>query len=338
MEQSLGKRIVYHRKRLHLTQDQLAEKLGVTAQAVSKWENDQSCPDISTLPQLAGIFGITTDELLGYQAQVVHEGEVIDREEAEPEGIHGQKGNWEFQWNGGKRSTLGFAVLALLVGGLYLASSLLHWGHSFWDILWPSCFFVFGIWGLFPRLSFFRLGCTLWGGYSLLSTLFSWNMDWEKGVFWALVILLLGLSLLADGLRKSKGSKWRMRRSAKGKQDAPTCEYSSTETTFSYSASFGAECRRIALSRLEQGNASVCFGEYTLDLTSVEEVAPGCTVELSASFGELTVLVPRCFGLKPDSSTAFASVRINGSPDAQPRGTILLDASASFGQIVIEYV
>ena len=65
MEQTLGKRIVHHRKKLGLTQDQLAEQLGVTAQAVSKWENDQSCPDITMLPKLAAIFGITTDALLG---------------------------------------------------------------------------------------------------------------------------------------------------------------------------------------------------------------------------------------------------------------------------------
>ncbi len=42
MEQTLGKRIAENRKRLKLTQDQLAEKLGITAQAVSKWENDVS--------------------------------------------------------------------------------------------------------------------------------------------------------------------------------------------------------------------------------------------------------------------------------------------------------
>ena len=45
MEETLGKRIVFHRKRLGLTQDALAELMGVTAQAVSKWENDQGFPE-----------------------------------------------------------------------------------------------------------------------------------------------------------------------------------------------------------------------------------------------------------------------------------------------------
>ena len=64
MEQTLGKRIMENRKRLGWTQDRLAEQMGVSAQAVSKWENDQSCPDISLLPKLAELFGITVDELL----------------------------------------------------------------------------------------------------------------------------------------------------------------------------------------------------------------------------------------------------------------------------------
>ena len=51
MEQgTLGKRIAYHRKRLGMTQEQLAQRVGVSAQAVSKWENNLSCPDITILP------------------------------------------------------------------------------------------------------------------------------------------------------------------------------------------------------------------------------------------------------------------------------------------------
>ena len=79
MEETLGKRIVQHRKDMGLTQDQLAERLGVTAQAVSKWENDQSCPDINMLPKLAELFGTTTDALLGREP--VHEGKIVTDQE-----------------------------------------------------------------------------------------------------------------------------------------------------------------------------------------------------------------------------------------------------------------
>ena len=64
-QQSMGKRIMQLRKEKGYTQEQLAEMMGVSAQAVSKWENDVSCPDISILPQLAERLGVTTDELLG---------------------------------------------------------------------------------------------------------------------------------------------------------------------------------------------------------------------------------------------------------------------------------
>lgn len=61
---TLGSRISQLRKAKGLTQEGLAEKLGVSSQAVSKWENDVSCPDISLLPALARSLGVTTDELL----------------------------------------------------------------------------------------------------------------------------------------------------------------------------------------------------------------------------------------------------------------------------------
>lgn len=64
MNMTIGKRIALLRKEKGLKQEELAEMLGVSGQAVSKWENDQTCPDISLLPQLASILGVTVDELL----------------------------------------------------------------------------------------------------------------------------------------------------------------------------------------------------------------------------------------------------------------------------------
>ena len=63
--------IAMHRRRLGLTQEALAQKLGVTNQAVSKWESGQSCPDIALLPALADIFGITLDELFGREPKAL---------------------------------------------------------------------------------------------------------------------------------------------------------------------------------------------------------------------------------------------------------------------------
>jgi len=60
-----GERIAAYRKEQGLTQEGLAQKLGVTNQAVSKWESDQCCPDIMLLPALADVFGVSLDELFG---------------------------------------------------------------------------------------------------------------------------------------------------------------------------------------------------------------------------------------------------------------------------------
>lgn len=70
MEMSIGKRITALRRKKGLKQEDLAQMLEVTAQAVSKWENDLTCPDISLLPKLASILGVSVDELLsGKQEQ-----------------------------------------------------------------------------------------------------------------------------------------------------------------------------------------------------------------------------------------------------------------------------
>ena len=67
---TLGTQIGLYRRKVNMTQEALAQKLGVTNQAVSKWESEQCCPDITLLPQIADIFGISLDELFGRPAPV----------------------------------------------------------------------------------------------------------------------------------------------------------------------------------------------------------------------------------------------------------------------------
>ncbi len=69
-QQTLGMMITSLRKEQGMTQLELAEKMGVTDKAVSKWERDLSCPDVNSLPKLAEIFGISVDELMQIKSKV----------------------------------------------------------------------------------------------------------------------------------------------------------------------------------------------------------------------------------------------------------------------------
>ena len=79
---TIGERISRARKERGYTQEKLAEKMGVSSQAVSKWENDQSYPDITTLPMLGELLGLSVDEILsGRKSEVPGEVSVVADEE-----------------------------------------------------------------------------------------------------------------------------------------------------------------------------------------------------------------------------------------------------------------
>lgn len=73
-KQTMGGVIAALRKEKGMTQLELAEQMGVTDKAVSKWERDLSCPDVASLPKLAQILGVTVDELMQSPAPEKKEG------------------------------------------------------------------------------------------------------------------------------------------------------------------------------------------------------------------------------------------------------------------------
>ena len=62
---TLGKRISFFRKKCNMTQLDLANDIGISDKAVSKWERDLSVPDISTIKKLAEIFNVSVEDLMG---------------------------------------------------------------------------------------------------------------------------------------------------------------------------------------------------------------------------------------------------------------------------------
>ena len=340
MEETLGKRITQNRRRLNMTQDKLAEQLGVTAQAVSKWENDLSCPDITMLPKLADIFDISTDALLGippknqvFEAEIIREDAEDDA--AENEGIHIQKGDWEFNLDGSRRGSLAIALWVLLVGGLLLAGSLLKWDVDFWDVLWPSGLLIFGLLGSLRKFAIGRLGCMFVGAYFLLDELAVVPFPFKKEFLLPAFLLIFGLSLLADALRKPKGHGFFFNGSRKNKTRS---HYNVQGDTFDCNLSFGERHILVDAPRLRRGDVNLSFGELVLDLSGCDEIAPGCTIDASCSFGELVIKIPRCYRVEANAGTSFGDFEVKGQPDAQAEAVIALDASVSFGELCVEYI
>ena len=83
----LAANILKYRKKIGLSQDELAQKLGVTFQAVSKWENAKAAPDITFLPIMADVFECSIDDLFSYMPKSKREALNILPGDSVPEGI-----------------------------------------------------------------------------------------------------------------------------------------------------------------------------------------------------------------------------------------------------------
>lgn len=92
---NLGESLFGARKNKGLTQEAVAEKLGVSRQTVSKWETGETLPDIRQSKRLAVLYGVTLDELIDFDAGVKEIQEVIDRTTEETSA----KIDWRKMWS-----------------------------------------------------------------------------------------------------------------------------------------------------------------------------------------------------------------------------------------------
>ncbi len=86
----LSEKIIYYRKRAGMNQEALADRLGVSRQAVSKWETGEAVPELNKVVLLARVFGVTTDALLMDDA----EEEPAAEEQSESAPVYTAQGNW----------------------------------------------------------------------------------------------------------------------------------------------------------------------------------------------------------------------------------------------------
>lgn len=90
----LGNSFFHARKRSGLTQEEVAQKLGVSRQTISKWETDETLPDIRQSKKMAVLYNVSLDSLIEFDADIKEIEQAIERTSAETE----SKINWTSVW------------------------------------------------------------------------------------------------------------------------------------------------------------------------------------------------------------------------------------------------
>lgn len=334
METTLGKRISFHRKRLGMTQEQLADHMGVSAQAVSKWENDQSCPDIALLPELAAFFGITVDELLGGPTQGVHVAEPV--ETSGPQSRPEKHRDYDIHIYTGLKQGLWFAGFVLLVGALLLTANLLKLDISWWTVTWTSALFMIGLCALTTKGSVFGLMVALAGAYFGLTAFGVLSFDLSWGLVIPIFLIAWGVSLVIDIFI---GRERKKRRAMRGCADHKlTCNCSCEKGELKCEMAFGNAAYDVETPCLRSGEIETSFGDFTVDFSGAAAVADGCTLNVECNFGDLTLRVPSRYRVELDSSGSFSSSACKGTPDEAPAGVIRIKSEVSFGNVEVRYI
>lgn len=327
--QTMGKRIMSLRKQAGMTQEQLAEHLGVSPQAVSKWENDVSCPDIGTLPKLAEVFGVTTDVLLGVQSTVTAEKEPYAPKAEVDYDVDSSSEKRHSKFHG-----LGFSFLLIIIGAAYLISNITRVNLPFdlWSIAWPAMLLGCGIaWGIQHR-SAFLFGVAFLGLYYLLAALGSplpFELSWS--VIWPLGLVLLGISMITRKFFPSKPKKFSSHTS-----HTTSHAYSEENGFINCDLSFGSDNIAVTAPLVCGGNIDVSFGECTMDFTRCGGFADNAKIDIDVSFGNCKILLPSTVRAVSTVGSSFGSMEIKGQSQ-QGAKPIYIDGDVSFGSAEIQY-
>ena len=331
-KETMGKRISDLRKGKGMTQEQLAQLLGVTPQAVSKTESEVSCPDMSILPQLAEALGVTTDERLGRTPLRISEGS--------------DKCNGKGHAHVSVRLRLNqaekiiFALLLMGIGLIFLLNAFhvieLGEGVTFGSVLWPFLVACMGVMACRSELNPISIGLFLFGVYMLLFNLgiipAQYKLTWAMA--WPVALILIGVTILLHFLlpkRKKEGGIFEVEKSD------PVFDCTDESGFIRIDSAFTSQTKCVETGAPFTGaKIDSSFGSLVLDLSQAE-IQNGALIDADVSFGSLTVRLPAFVGANAACKTAFGGYDCPpGNPDAEIK--VSLNGDVSFGKIEVEYV
>ena len=321
---TLGKRIMALRKAAGMTQEQVAEHLGVSPQAVSKWENDVSCPDVTMIPRIAQLFNVSTDELLGLKASTVrpadtssysHESDGCCKSSSVTQGI-------------------GFGLLLIVLGIAYLVSRKINTTFNIWGILWPTVLLGLGIAATLEHRSAFFLGVAGAGFYYLLVNLgqkMPFEMSW--GIAIPVALILFGVDMVLKKLFPSFFDRDGRQHWDGGKNAVRS--FSCENGFVSCSSVFCENILNAETCDITGGRIKTAFGHCVLDLSACT-FAPETHFSIETSFGSLELILPRNVRVNSSVEAAFGGVETKGHPDSAD-AILNLCGSTAFGATQIRY-
>lgn len=336
---SLGKRIASLRKSHGLTQEKLAEQLGVSPQAVSKWETDTSCPDITLLPRLAALFGVSTDALLGMESpdpQVV----ILEKEKTDnaSSGIPFVTKEKAKKWHETARwSSISSCITAILICLVLLLRSItsLFSGTTVWNCIWPLLIFGLGLGSIFEH-PVFGIVIIAAGAYEAIHLGLGIGFDLP----WYVILLVIAIAVLAHLLIKTVRGKNKTDMSFEysgGSDNKDNFSFSIDGYYLKEDLNFGNR-NVIYPDRIFNGaDIEANFGETHIDLTNVTEFSNSPVIHVECNFGTVTIYLPKCVRLTRSSETAFAAFGVKGEPAPDATQQVIVRGEVHFGSLEIVY-
>lgn len=335
-DMTLGQRIAALRKEKGLTQEALADRLKVTSQAVSKWENDVSCPDITLIPKLAEIFSVSCDVILGNEEYEANK----NYEKEEYRTVTGEVSNTHQNCSTGKncefniKPELGFPLFIILFGLGLLLRSVYSLDASIWQILLSSGLIGFGIGGMFSSSFFFSSIVTLFGlylGLRYFDVINKFQIGFELVI--AIILLAWGIYLVIKSFTHKKKDEIIGSNYSKHKKE----KFEFEEGNLYLDLCFG-EKKEVITSVFKKGDIDVSFGAATIEFDRSATISSPAHLDIDCSFGNVKVLVPSNILVLVEKETAFADIKIKGNHDDITISQLNISADCSFGEIDIIYI
>ena len=346
-KETLGKRIAALRKAKGYTQEQLAEKVGVSAQAVSKWENDISCPDITLLPLLADLFGVSVDELLGVKPVEPHV-IILDKDETPKDENKGSR-SFTWEWNKhrdtAKWGTIAFCIGAILgctmfllrsVPNLGLFQDIPEKGLAAWNYTWPLLLFTFGLISVKDHIPF-GIAVMAFSSYEFVRRALGCP-EYLFEIKWYVILLIfaiVALIMVLVGKRKKV-----IHINHKGDKDGdhtPVLNVTQDNNYLDADMSFGSGVITYDGETLNGGEIDMNFGDYKVDLRNVKSFRDNCLLKVDQNFGSLTIYLPSHVRLVKSSDTSFGSFATYGEPAPDADQSLIIRADVNFGTLQVKY-